>query len=98
MAERDFDEVRYAVGFPVEQEITSDGANITWAVAASDEEMGQNWVDSAKEELGGKWTRLNEQGPKSNFFGFSSSRWNAPWQPEGPKKNWMIPPVDPRLN
>lgn len=27
----------------------------------------------------------------SSFFGFDSSRWKAPWNPTGPKKNWAPP-------
>lgn len=35
---------------------------------------------------------------RAKTFGFSSSNWNAPWNPEGPKPNWRPGSSNPSAN
>ncbi len=80
---------------PVEKIVHGDGS-VAYVMEVTGNEMAH---DAAKKLFGqsGKVTELGQRrGSDRSSFGFSGI-WNAPWNPEGPKKNWG-PPSDPSLN
>ena len=99
MAERD----KGAIAIPLD--VVIDGAgngHMHFVVGATDRQTAQELVDHMRQSLPGTFEDITDSGcdscpPSSKFF-FSSSRWKAPWEPEGPKKNWMGPPKNPSLN
>lgn len=92
---------RYADATLIEAAVNSDGsAEVIYRVDSSDEEMGKAITREMDEHYGveGRVMSLQEYKKKS-FFGFSASDWQmCDWEPEGPKKNWRVPPKDPSLN
>jgi len=93
-------EERFAFGIPTEAEFKSDGnVRLELTVVASDEAMAEVLTEHLEEYLGAGSVEIGfDEHKGGSFFGFSSSRWNSPWKPEGPKKNWGSPPGNPQLN
>lgn len=59
-------------------------------VLASDPELIKPTIEATEQKLGAEilpLTQGDSERPKNNF-GFSSTAWKAPWQPQGPAKNW----------
>ncbi len=80
-----------------EASINADGtADLIIGVRASTAE-GIDRVKKKVDRLIGKEGEIVARG-KGSSFGFSSSRWNSPWSPTGPKPNWGRPPKDPHAN
>ncbi len=91
-------------GVAVARHVSSqDGQNVFW-VKATNCEAAVHLTRQMDEilDFDPSKTQLREipRGTGSgNFFGFSSDRWNSPWNPAGPKPNWRTkPPKDPRAN
>ncbi|GEM_PF-3825738 len=92
---------RYAFAYPLEAEIKSDGSgNAIFRVVASDKEMATSTMLELDELVGTKSREISpEEYEKRSAFGFSASGWKmCNWEPQGPKKNWIIKPPDPRSN
>lgn len=93
MAERDScdHDHKFAIALPVEAVIDSRGEqHIHFAVGGTDEETLHKLVEGMKKELPGEIRDIDEDPicKVSSQFGFSDSRWNSPWKPKGPKRNW----------
>ena len=75
--------------------VDENGAEALGSVSGTDREIVEEAVSLLEEERGRKLTRLTPDQARmtKNRFCFSSSTWNAPWQPTGPKS-----PGKPRLN
>jgi hypothetical protein len=77
---------------PVEQVIEPDRTTTVFEVGADTDQDLDEITDHLVEEHG--FHVGNPTTPTGSSFGFSSSRWNSPWNPSGPKKNWGPPPED----
>jgi|SRR3989344_1988969 len=84
--------IDFAVARPVERIIRSDGIHdIIEAVGTSTEAL-ENTRSLIEQTLGGNVRILGQSAsPRGSFFGFSSGRWNATWNPPGPRRNWAAP-------
>lgn len=95
-------EERFAFARPLEAEINSDGSlGVFFQMRGSDSEAIETLKGIMDQELGSEGTDISIEDYRKrsgSVFGFSSSRWNSSWEPQGPIKNWGPPPEDPRLN
>ena len=94
-------EERFAFASPLEAEINSDGsAGVFFQMRGSDSEAIEALKEVMDQELGSEGIDMSIEDYKkrSAVFGFSSSRWNSLWEPQGPTKNWGPPPGNPQLN
>lgn len=94
----------WILGRPTEKIINADGSYTVISegiVLASDEGAADLTIREFEKDTGAKILKKDDQEPRGKdrlFFGFSG-RWNAPWEPEGPKPNWKTnPPRNPSLN
>lgn len=99
------DQVRFSriLSRPAEMDINPDGSFTVMSEAlilSSDKDTADLAIKEFEDATGAKILERREIKPEDReaaFFGFMSGRWNAPWEPKGPKPNWG-PPSDPSLN
>ncbi len=94
MVERNGEGERFAgmVFKPEEQIIRADGSvdiSGPGTIIASDADAALEGLKRAK-EMGITFGSGGNSGKSAHYF--SSSSWNSPWNPEGPKKNWRVDP------
>lgn len=89
----------FAAALPVEKIIEKDEEITVLEVVGTDDETIEELRKMIEEETGIPIETINENnlGNSSRFY-FSSSIWNSPWEPTGPKPNWIKPPENPSLN
>lgn len=83
---------------PMEVQVNADGTgqvNAFVAATGPNEEIIDLVLEDVRKDLGAR-----EMGKPEirKMHAFSSSRWNSPWNPKGPKPNWGKPPKDVREN
>ena len=96
MSEKERDvQVRSATIIPLAERMEGDLVEGLSVVAGTDDEIIHEAVNAFEEETGAVMTELTPDQAKMTIrrFAFSSSTWNAPWEPTGPKS-----PGKPRLN
>lgn len=86
---------RFAFSFPIAVHEEEGRTEVLDAIGGTDDEMVNQLIDEIEKETGSPVLRLTPEQTRmtANRFYFSSSRWNAPWQPTGPK-----PPGNQKLN
>jgi len=78
---------RSAAIFPIAERREGDRVEGMIGVAGTDEGAIEEAVQAFEEDTGHTTVRLTPDQARisSNRFAFSSSTWNAPWEPIGPK-------------
>lgn len=79
----------YSISYPRDMVTTSEGTFIEADVDvyAEDEKAASDHMEHLRREHG-----FLDKLPgvrSSRSFGFTSTHWNAPWEPKGPKPNWV---------
>jgi hypothetical protein len=85
---------KFAHIMPLGSFSTESGSGVLVIVASSDRETGKEALrDYALETGATSWVSQEidrEANPKGGTsFYFSGDKWKAPWQPVGPKSNWI---------
>ena len=97
MSERDHGdgEIRLAFIVPLVARREQDSVEILAAAGGTDREIVEEAISALEEEIGSPVLRLtlDQARMERNRFYFSSSTWNAPWEPTGPEVS-----SEPRLN
>jgi len=97
MSERDHGdgEVRLAFIIPLAARREQDTVEVLAGAGGTDNEIVEEAISALEERIGSPVLRLtpDQARMERNRFYFSSSTWNASWQPKGPK-----PPGRQRLN
>ena len=84
---------------PLELSFKNDGTVEVLAqslVRATDKETADLAFGEFLEITGAQIVSDENVKPGKHFF--SSSNWNSPWEPQGPKPPWRKPRTDPSLN
>ena len=97
MGERDHGdgEIRLAFIVPLAARREQNAVEVLAAAGGTDREIVEEAIDALEKEIGFPVLRLSPDQARMerNRFCFSSSAWNAPWEPSGPKS-----PGKTRLN
>lgn len=95
MSNKEREDRRFAVLFPIAAREDEEGVEVLGGAAGTDEGIVDDAINQFEEESGSPVFRLTPEQARmtANRFCFSSSTWNAPWQPTGPK-----PTGEQRLN
>lgn len=77
---------------PIEERVTPEGTSTVVRISGETEEDIATGAQLLSLITDSEIERCDDYDqPSSKFFGFSSSKWNAPWNPKGPEKNWAPP-------
>lgn len=72
---------------------TSDGPTGVYKIRATDEQARETLKQGMEQFLGHiKEVPASPKDREGRSFGFSGVKWNTPWEPTGPKRNWAQNP------
>jgi len=92
----------YAEIIDIEKEIKAGGETyIVFRIRSNCDVATEVLTDILNEIMGDEPVSIIDKKPGgqiSSTLGFSGDRWDPPYEPEGPRKNWRQSPKDPSLN
>jgi hypothetical protein len=95
MTERDGGKERFAIFIPIDIKVSDTHIHLQSYGLASDRETAEQAAIEMSAEFGAEsWSlqeisRLNGKEIGDKKFFFSGATWKAPWQPTGPRPNWI---------
>ena len=80
---------------PIEVSISADGnASALLRISSPNEDFAKKVINYLEDISGGKTERVDsptDERSSGKSFGFGGTKWNALWDPKGPKPNWAEP-------